>query len=666
MSNQKYRQFRASLGAARVGIITGDVVINKSASVLMMTTEIYRNMVLADPSSADGIHYVIFDEIHYIDSDRGIAWEESLIFAPPHVKFLGLSATIGNLQQFVDWLSEVRQEPVALVEETQRTVPLLHRYYNAGTGMASWAQMQRRRNQLRATDHRHLVRAMRNQHLPALMFVFSRRQCVQLAQELLHEPAFLQADELLQVQAVIEEYQGKYGLVEQPTFRLLARLLQQGIAFHHAGLLPVYKDLVEDLFERGLVKVLYCTETFAVGVNYPVKSVCFLEWQKYDGTSVRPLTGQEYLQMSGRAGRRGIDTRGFVFMLVKDADGPEIVDYARQPVEPIGSQYRLSCNSILNLLKRGMEEQVAVAYRSSFAHYLIRCQRLALEEQLAALQQRQAELIDIICDNADEASCPINRQRMQSKLGGLQKEWRRYRRRSLRRQCDRLRAQLRAHSPKACSQTTVQACRRARRQLAKVSRQQESIRQGLAQLPTAADWLQQYQRIRARLTHLGYIEGDQILPRGELASQINFQEILITEFVFAGMLDELKTAEICALLTGVDYVGRYDDLTIQTSLPALSPYFRIADELKSDQVLGASILYSAYVAPLGYAWANGCNFEQLMELTTIEEGDVVNLLRRCIDVLRQLRKSLASEPFWGSKLAQCLAAMERDVVAVDL
>ncbi|MGI6344185.1 MAG: DEAD/DEAH box helicase [Bacillota bacterium] len=667
LSNQKYRQFKASLGEEKVGIITGDVVLNREAMVLMMTTEIYRNMVLSDPDSAADIHYVIFDEIHYIDSDRGVAWEESLIFAPPHVRFLGLSATIGNLDQFVAWLSAVRQQPVAQVLETKRAVPLSHRYFNAGTGICTLDGLKHAMGEgrLRPTDHLQLVRALRRDYLPALMFVFSRRQCVEKARELARERSFLTAAEAAQVERQLDACELEYGLSGHGEFLLLRRLLQRGIAFHHAGLLPVLKGLVEELFEQRLIKLLYCTETFAVGVNYPVKSVCFLEQRKWDGSSVRPLTIQEYQQMSGRAGRRGIDTQGYVFTLISNAENVILQDYARGRPEDIGSQYRLSCNSILNLIRRGMEGQIGEAYRSSFAAYLNEQTRRQLEEQRARLLADRDALFRQFCDAVDSIACPILYQRRRSKLRGMERQLKQGKR-YLQRPVARLRQELSRTQPRACGSRRVGNCRSCKRQLQDIAQRLTLLEAELAMLPTANDWLQQYNSLKRRLEHLGYLDGSDILPRGELASSFNFQEILITEFVFAGMLDELSVPEICGLLCGVDFVGRFSDFTAREPLPALRKYFRIAEELKSDPVLGPQIIYSHYVASLGYRWAKGDEFEALVEITTILEGDIVSLLRRTVDVLRQLRKGLAQEPFWGSKLALCLEAMERDVVKVEL
>lgn len=668
LSNQKYRQFVDTLGADKVGIITGDIVVNSEAPVVTMTTEIYRNMALTDPERAANIHYLIFDEIHFIDSDRGVAWEESLIFAPLHVKFLGLSATIGNVEQFTGWLSEVRQEQVALVVEERRTVPLRHRFYNAATGICTLEQAvaANKQDRLLPTSHLQLAAALRSKYLPALCFVFSRRQCVDKAKELMHEPSFLRPSEVAQVRRTLETYLKKYDLQDHASFTLLARLLANGIAFHHAGLLPVLKDLVEELFERGLVKVLYCTETFAVGVNYPVKSVCFLEQRKYDGRSVRPLTTQEFMQMSGRAGRRGIDKVGYVFILIASATEPGLVDYRRQKIEPIGSQYRLSCNSILNLMRRGMEDQVAAAYRSSFAQYLNSLDRTRLEGRLAQVTQELSAILTKTCADEGKDSCPIQYRRLQSKLRGMERDWRRYRRRYLQRKCDSLRRQLATIPLRTCASATESECRRAKRRLGQLQAEQTILIARLAELPTAEDWLKQYNHIKKRLGHLGYIDGHEILARGELASQINFQEILITEFIFAGLLDELEVPEICAVLLGIDYNGRYNDFTSRQRIPALRDYARIADELRLDPVLGPDVLYTPQVAPLGYAWASGAEFIFLMELTTIEEGDVVNLLRRAVDVLRQLRKALGDRPFWGAKLSACLEAMDRDVVKVEL
>ncbi len=667
LSNQKYRQFRSSLGEEQVGIITGDVVINQQAPVLMMTTEVYRNIVLTEPDRAADIHYLIFDEIHYLDSDRGLAWEESLIFAPPHVKFLGLSATIGNVEQFIGWLSDVRQEDVALVVESKRVVPLVHRFYNLGTGIGSLRQMTAaiRQEKIRPTDHRHLAQALRRHYLPALFFVFSRRQCVEKSKELLRERTFLTGREAALVDARVADCASQHDLHNHAGMQLMARLLHKGIAYHHAGLLPVLKDLVEELFEERLIRVLYCTETFAVGVNYPVKSVSFLEQRKFDGTSVRPLSAQEYQQMSGRAGRRGIDSKGFVFTLIQDDEDARLVDYANRPIEDIGSQYRLSCNSILNLTRRGEEEQVAIAYQSSFAEYLHVQTKKEMQQRLQALQAEQDELLQQTCAGLDGPSCPLQYRRQRSKLKGMERDLRRGKS-HLKRACMSLRKELSQLTPKGCSSSEQNACRRIKRQLGKLKGQIAELENELSVLKSSADWLSQYRLIKQRLEHLGYLDGDQILPRGEMASEINFQEIVITEFVFAGMLDDLSPPEICALLSGVDFSGRFHDFTQKDRLPSLRKYFRIVEELKQDPILGPGVIYSPHVATLGYRWARGASFSELTELTTIEEGDLVSLLRRSVDVLRQLRKAAGREPFWREKIDQCMQAMERDVVKVEL
>lgn len=667
LSNQKYRQFKASLGEELVGIITGDVVHNSEAPVVMMTTEIYRNMVLTEPERAADIHYLIFDEIHYIDSDRGVAWEESLIFAPSHVKFLGLSATIGNLEQFIGWLSEVRKEQVALVVETKRVVPLAHRYFNLGTGIVRLPEMSTavKDDKLRPTDHRDLVRVLRSHYLPALMFGFSRRQCIEKAMDTMKERSFLTREEHQAVQRALDAYQNLYRLESNASFQLLARMLSKGVGYHHAGLLPVLKDLVEELFEHKLVKVLYCTETFSVGVNYPVQSVCFLEQRKYDGKTTRPLSTQEYMQMAGRAGRRGIDEQGYVFTLVSGRGPILLDDYANRAVEDIGSQFRLSCNSILNLLRRDEPEQVVTAFNSSFAHYLNEAQRSSLLADLAVMQANQQKVAGAACVDRTELLCPINYRRTKSRLGGMERDARRGKH-FLRKRCAELRQQLSQVTPRDCTRQTMDACRRGHRDAVVMQELVVTMEARLQTLPTEADWLARFRLIKQRLEQLGYLDDDQILPRGELGSEINFQEILITEFVFAGMMDELSIPELCGLLCGVDFEGRFSDFTQRGRLPALRKYWRIADELKSDRVLGPDIIYSPQVAPIGYLWATGASLPELLEITTIEEGDVVSLLRRTVDVLRQLRKALGHEPFWGDKLRECMKLMERDMVKVDL
>src|SRR3989338_777298 len=375
LSNQKYKEFSRDYGEKNVGLLTGDVVRNSSAPILIMTTEIYRNMVLADDPAIREVTYVIFDEIHFInDIERGYVWEESIIFSPPHIRMLCLSATIPNAHEFAKWIRTIKGHDVAVVQHTTRPVPLHLGFYDAELGMTTLEQirdlagipdyhhqMSRHRNRpqrFRQASHLDIVRQLEGK-TPCIFFSFSRMGCQQKAKELAGRKWF-QPNPVIMAFMHEKLKCAPKGINELESARLLRNTLPYGIGFHHAGLLPIMKEIVEELFGQGLLKVLYTTETFAVGINMPAKTVCIESLRKFDGITFRPMNSKEYFQMAGRAGRRGIDTEGFVFVMVdrREFDYRKIKAITTADTEPIKSQFRLSINTVLNLVKRHDRKEI--------------------------------------------------------------------------------------------------------------------------------------------------------------------------------------------------------------------------------------------------------------------------------------------------------------------
>lgn len=388
LSNQKYKDFTAEYGADKVGLMTGDIVINPQAKILIMTTEIYRNMVISKDESIEHIAYVIFDEIHYInDVERGYVWEESIIYSRETIRFLCLSATIPNAEEFSNWIQAIKNHPVKTVVETKRNVPLKNSFYDYELGITTLEKIKQAKEKgsyYRASrkqgkssrmfapmpNHLDLIRDLGQDKLPCLYFSFSRKLCEQKARELAKKAMFRRDI------SVLEFFNQK--LQEAPadvnklnSTRILKETIPQGIAFHHAGLLPVIKNIVEELFAQGKIKVLYATETFAVGINMPAKTVIFNSLRKYDGWNFRSLNTKEYFQIAGRAGRRGIDEIGYVISMIDRAtfNYNELKRLTFKDVEPIKSQFRLSVNTVLNLINLHNKEQIEKILRLSFYSY---------------------------------------------------------------------------------------------------------------------------------------------------------------------------------------------------------------------------------------------------------------------------------------------------------
>ncbi len=388
LSNQKFKDFCAAYGEENVGLMTGDAVINSNAKIVVMTTEIYRNMVVAQDPDVQNVAYVIFDEVHYInDIERGYVWEESVIYSPEQVRFLCLSATIPNAQEFSSWISAIKKHGVKTVIATKRHVPLQHLFYDVELGIATLEQLQgaveednlqrrrfkhkgRMREKAAEPNHLHLLEELGPEKLPCFFFSFSRKDCQQKARELAKRALFTKEYPLLQ--EFSERLRDAPPDVQRlQSTKILKETLPQGIAFHHAGLLPLVKNVLEDLFAQGKIKVLYTTETFAVGINMPAKTVCFNSLRKYDGWNFRNLNTKEYFQIAGRAGRRGIDTHGYVVSMIYRPTFKyhEVKAVTTADTEPIKSQFRLSVNTVLNLIAQHSKEEIEHILRLSFWSY---------------------------------------------------------------------------------------------------------------------------------------------------------------------------------------------------------------------------------------------------------------------------------------------------------
>ena len=399
LSNQKFRDYTRLYGDAKVGLVTGDLVIRRDAPCVVMTTEILRNMLLGG-EKLENLMAVIVDEIHFLDDkDRGTTWEELLIYLPKHVQVVGLSATLSNLKQFADWVSFVRDGPVDVVTEQQRSVPLQFSYLSVDTALANPQRYReiykrkgrssgaakfgkqnrggsggRRRRPQRKTTHIHVFKELqRFDLLPYLYFVFSRRDTERLARSLGEQVRHSLLDDPEQQMALndaLDEAAGNLGPALAPDLRAL---YGRGIAFHHAGLHVQLKALVEDLYERKLVKVLYCTSTFALGINMPARTVVFDGLSKYNGTTMAPLTTRQFMQKAGRAGRRGLDEVGHVVIRMDFTEfpenGPLLEKYARHDYEPVRSSFSLSFNSIVNLLESHNLDQVREVVDKSFLNW---------------------------------------------------------------------------------------------------------------------------------------------------------------------------------------------------------------------------------------------------------------------------------------------------------
>lgn len=392
LSNQKYRDFRAKYGEEKVGILTGDISLNSNAPIIIMTTEIYRNTLFENPARLRRVSWLIFDEVHYLDDlERGTVWEESIMFSPSHINFIGLSATVPNIDEFAEWIASIHDRPIHVVQEETRPVPLQHRFQcqgrihytnkelrkNGYLGRDSWMNQRRNRSRypartLKLKNNRlePLISHIQDAHeLPCIYFVFSRQKAKSLAEETAHFN-FLSPEEHDTTCDLFWELCEKYNLGQEKNVLELFDLVRRGIAYHHAGMLPTLKEVVEQLFTHKALKLIFTTETFALGINMPARAVIFDELRKFHGTHFGNLRTRDYYQMAGRAGRRGMDTNGFVYSRInpKYIAYPDVYKIIFGKPEPVMSQFNATYATVLNLYKEYKRDLITV-YPRSFHHF---------------------------------------------------------------------------------------------------------------------------------------------------------------------------------------------------------------------------------------------------------------------------------------------------------
>ncbi|MDD4956849.1 MAG: DEAD/DEAH box helicase [Candidatus Omnitrophica bacterium] len=370
LSNQKFRDFQAH-HADKTGILTGDVSLNPYAPVLIMTTEIFRNKILTNADELKDYSWVIFDEIHYLDNfERGTVWEECLIFLPSHMNMLGLSATIPNIDEFARWISSIHGKDLKVVKEEKRPVPLHFFYQCDGKVFDDMNKLRhlspphvRRHGYRRHGMPKHSLKDFRpnrldtlvrhleeTRKLPCIYFVFGRKRSEFLAGELAGFD-FLSAEEKEKISRLYRDLCEKFSLTGENSAEEMLPLVERGIAFHHAGMLPTLKEVIERLFTSRLIKVIFTTETFALGINMPARTVVFDELRKFYGRFHANLKTRDFYQMAGRAGRRGIDTEGFVYSRVNlnRLKPDELKRIILGEPERVRSRFNASYATILNL-----------------------------------------------------------------------------------------------------------------------------------------------------------------------------------------------------------------------------------------------------------------------------------------------------------------------------
>lgn len=429
LSNQKYRELLAEFGD--VGLMTGDVTINPDAGCLVMTTEILRSMLYRGSEVMREVAWVIFDEVHYMrDKARGVVWEETIILLPDKVHHVFLSATIPNAMEFAEWIVDIHNQPCHVVYTDFRPTPLQHYLFpaagdgihlvvdekgvfreenfqkamasitnnmgddpalaeNLGKSRKKGETFKGGNNDGKLDIYKIVKMIYMKRYNPVIVFSFSKRDCESLALKM--SKLDFNTDE--ERSALTQIFDNAIALLpeadrELPQIKNILPLLKRGIGIHHSGLLPILKEIIEILFQEGFLKVLFATETFSIGLNMPAKTVVFTSVRKWDGVGFRWVSGGEYIQMSGRAGRRGLDDRGIVIMMIDEKMEPQVAKgMVKGQADRLDSAFHLGYNMILNLMRvEGISPEFMLS--SSFFQHQNAASVPKLESHVRELQEK--------------------------------------------------------------------------------------------------------------------------------------------------------------------------------------------------------------------------------------------------------------------------------------
>ncbi|CAM0912509.1 unnamed protein product [Alopecurus aequalis] len=429
LSNQKYREFKEEF--SDVGLMTGDVTIEPNASCLVMTTEIWRSMQYKGSEVMREVAWVIFDEVHYMrDRERGVVWEESIVMAPKNSRFVFLSATVPNAKEFADWVAKVHKQPCHIVYTDYRPTPLQHYVFPAGgdglylvvdeNGKFREDSFQKSLNVLapasggdkkrengkrqkgvmagkphEESDIFKMVKMIiQRQYDPVILFSFSKKECEFLAMQMARMD-LNGDDEKVNIETIFWSAMDLLSDDDKklPQVSNMLPLLKRGIGVHHSGLLPILKEVIEILFQEGLIKCLFATETFSIGLNMPAKTVVFTNVRKFDGDRFRWLSSGEYIQMSGRAGRRGIDQRGICILMVDEKMEPSTAKMMlKGGADSLNSAFHLSYNMLLNQM-RSEDGDPEKLLRHSFYQFQADRALPDLERQVGELEKERSSMV---------------------------------------------------------------------------------------------------------------------------------------------------------------------------------------------------------------------------------------------------------------------------------
>ena len=703
LSNQKYQDLCDRYGESRVGLLTGDTSFNSEAQIVVMTTEVLRNMIYANSSTLIDLKYVVMDEVHYLaDKFRGAVWEEILIHLPESIQLAALSATVSNAEEFGDWLQTVRGETKVIVSEI-RPVPLyqhvlfghklLDLFVDEGKVNPEILRLEKEssrqiRTRYGGPAHKKKpllekgplttsVKAMgrgevidkldREGLLPAITFIFSRAACdAAVKQCLAHSIRLTSAEERSEIREVI--HQKTHHIPEEDLvilgFHEWVEALERGLAAHHAGLLPAFKETVEELFQRGLVKAVFATETLALGINMPARTVVLEKLSKWNGESHVSVTPGEYTQLTGRAGRRGIDIEGnAVILWNRDIDSASAAGLASTRTYPLKSSFKPTYNMTINLISQFGAERARTSLESSFAQFQADKAVVGLARQIARNERAIGDLDNTYeCHLGDFAEYSDLRDQIREIERSADFKSKKTRLR-MEEEITELRRAMRAHPCHGCSDRETHA--RYSERIYRLKRENK----GLAErVDTRTNVIaKRFDRVRLILERLGYIEGNAITDSGKLLSKIYGEtDLLVAETIRSGDLDTLDPAELVSVLSAFVFEARRDEAPkvprgdVQDVLAELVHRWGTIYDKEVEVGLEPMREPDLAFCWASHRWASGHSLSAILKGTELTVGDFVRSMKQIIDLLRQI--SIAA-PHLQNTVESALKKIDRGVIA---
>lgn len=703
LSNQKYQEFVARFGADRVGLLTGDTSINGEADILVMTTEVLRNMLYAGSNTLASLGFVVMDEVHYLaDKFRGAVWEEVLIHLMESVQVISLSATVSNAEEFGEWLQTIRGDTEVIVSEI-RPVPLYqHVLIDNGlidlfveNGRVNPEILRREREALRRVrtprdrgsrkdwsegGHR-LSRAevieklQRENMLPAITFIFSRLGCDSAVRQCLASGIRLTtSEERAEIRATALKYTENIAQEDLETLGFSEWLagLERGIAAHHAGLLPSFKSTVEDLFQKGLLKAIFATETLALGINMPARTVVLEKLVKWNGEAHVPVTPGEYTQLTGRAGRRGIDIEGnAVVQWSPVVDSATAAGLASTRTYPLRSSFTPTYNMAINLISRFGRERARGSLESSFAQFQADRAVVGLTKQIHKNEKTIAEFMESAqCHLGDfEHYATIRREiKATETLLSLRQAKRGFdpkQRAHMESELIGLRKGLRGHPCHSCSDRENHA--RLSERADRLNRENIGL---LSRVENRTHVIARtFDHICDVLAELGYIEGEKTLPQGQILAKIYTEsDLLLTEAIRENLFDHLSSSELLSVVSSVIFQGRSSQVqapriptgNVQSALSEIVHLWARLEVIEKGHQVTTQREPDFGFCWISFRWANGHSLQSVLKDSDLSVGDFVRSTKQLIDLLQQI--SVASEKL-RPKCMEAMKKLDRGVVA---